>query len=636
MPSLLLAPLRCLTPSATHALLAVVLATPGCTSDLPDEFQARAPFSQADGGADADGGTPSSDCPAGSQAEGFDCVPCAVGSYCPEGSASEHPCSSGTWDHDANPATRCEPWRNCTAGEFVQPGASATRNRSCVPCEPGSYSAAVNASECLAWAACEPGRYARVAGTATDEPVCSDCAPGEFCAGGVASVEVCTGGWDHDADPATPCAEHTRCPAGSTVSDAGDALHDRRCSECPEGTFSSDEDSASCAAFRVCEPGSYQVLAGTRTSDATCAGCPSGSYSADDGADSCTPFTECPVGEFVETPGTTTADQQCAPCPPGTLSTEPNAGACVLIGACPAGTVERTPGTDTTPPECEDCNSGEYCAGGESTASRCGDDVWDDDGDPATPCIAKTTCVAGEFVLAPGSDTDDRTCDGCPAGTFSDAEDSGGCTPWQSCAAPASYMTAAPSATADRECAPCEPPTVAPDDDATECVLLTFQMSGGTVVMEAESFHTRDSNGSMHAWELVAAAGASGGQCMDVNPDSGTTWTTPIGSSPRLDFQVDFTTTGTFYVHVRGDPGASGAGSDSVFSGVDNALAPAYDFDDQSGSWGWRQQAVEVTTEGVHTVSIWAREDGFCVDKIVISTNATPPVGNGPPESPKG
>jgi hypothetical protein len=43
-----------------------------------------------------------------------------------------------------------------------------------------------------------------------------------------------------------------------------------------------------------------------------------------------------------------------------------------------------------------------------------------------------------------------------------------------------------------------------------------------------------------------------------------------------------------------------------------------------------------VATSGVHTVNVWMREDGFKIDKLVITTNASyVPSGAGPAEGPR-
>ena len=45
---------------------------------------------------------------------------------------------------------------------------------------------------------------------------------------------------------------------------------------------------------------------------------------------------------------------------------------------------------------------------------------------------------------------------------------------------------------------------------------------------------------------------------------------------------------------------------------------------------------ISVPATGVRTINLWMREDGFVVDKIVLTTNASyVPSGTGPAESPR-
>jgi hypothetical protein len=220
-------------------------------------------------------------------------------------------------------------------------------------------------------------------------------------------------------------------------------------------------------------------------------------------------------------------------------------------------------------------------------------------------------------------------------GTFSTSDDAPSCSAWSNCPEPSQYESSAPSESADRQCGTCVLPELTLAENETDCVVPVFQMSGGRVVMEAEHFHVQETNDSVHAWELRSAPLASGAQCMKLNPEAAYSWTSPIGFAPQLDFRVNFTTTGMFYVHLRGDSGTDAGASDSVYAGIDNALMPEFDFDDQAAVWGWRTQGISVGSMGQHTVSVWGREDGFSVDKIVVSTSATPPTGDGPVESPQ-
>lgn len=644
--------------SSLLAVAGVAFVALGCTNELRDRLgTGEGPL---DAGPDAG---PSSNCPAGTYAsDDGECEPCEVGTFCDMGSVEPQGCVEGTWDHDADPRTRCELWTNCRAGEYVMVQGSPSRDRSCVPCEDGRFSLDPNVAECSAWTDCDAGYYVRISGSEDSNQLCSRCPSGTFT----------------DEANRSECAPWSGCVAGQQVDVEGSASADRQCESCPDNSYSTTANVGSCTPFRVCEPGTFVESAGTRTSDALCSGCPSGSYSSVPDADSCAMWTDCQPGEFVSKAGSATEDRSCEMCPEDTYSIGLNSGACVAVGDCPPGTVVQMAATETTPAECNECSPGEYCAGGDAAAVECGYGDWDDDEDPATPCIAQTMCAAGEYIATPGDAVTDRSCAACPDGTFSEepqspscaawqhcapgsyvvtpgtsivdrgceacsggtfteAEDESACASWSECSAPSSYVTTEPSASRDRECGLCEAPEVTLEDNASECILPVFQMNDGRVVMEAESFHAQERHDSEHSWELTTAPAASGERCMDLSPDVAYQWpsSAALGFAPRLDFRVNFTSTGTFFIHLRGDPGSGGGGSDSCFAGIDDTVAPVYDFDDQAASWSWRLQGINVSSAGQHTVSIWGSEDGFCLDKIVVSSSSTSPTGTGPAESPQ-
>jgi hypothetical protein len=162
-----------------------------------------------------------------------------------------------------------------------------------------------------------------------------------------------------------------------------------------------------------------------------------------------------------------------------------------------------------------------------------------------------------------------------------------------------------------------------------------FEFLNGVVAFEAESFHDATVSESEHSWSTLGVSGISGGVCMEVGPDDGASWTSEVSdSAPRLDYLVQFDAAGAYYVFVRGDAGASSAGlSDSCFVGVDGAVMPALDFANEGNTWGWLGQSIQIDSAGVHTVNLFAREDGFRVDKLVISLSDVAPSGNGPQSS---
>lgn len=88
------------------------------------------------------------------------------------GSAGGQPCASGTWDHDGDPATICQPWTPCDAGEFAASSGTATQDQQCEACPAGSFSEVANATQCIPWTVCEAGEREATAGSATTDRTC--------------------------------------------------------------------------------------------------------------------------------------------------------------------------------------------------------------------------------------------------------------------------------------------------------------------------------------------------------------------------------------------------------------------------------------------------------------------------------
>jgi hypothetical protein len=117
-------------------------------------------------------------------------------------------------------------------------------------------------------------------------------------------------------------------------------------------------------------------------------------------------------------------------------------------------------------------------------------------------------------------------------------------------------------------------------------------------------------------------------------------------NSPRLDFRVNFVTSGQHFVWVRGTAPV-GATDDSVHVGLNGQEVPSADRISGWGTYGgsgyqWVNNTMDpgvgavlgVPTPGVHTINVWMREDGFVFDKLVVTPDATyVPSAAGPPES---
>jgi hypothetical protein len=164
----------------------------------------------------------------------------------------------------------------------------------------------------------------------------------------------------------------------------------------------------------------------------------------------------------------------------------------------------------------------------------------------------------------------------------------------------------------------------------------------GLVVVEVENNDANVSQGGK-TWQGHSAAGYSGGGALralsntGVNNDTGY-----VANSPRLDFRVNFTRTGTHYVWVRGI-GPNG-NDDSVHVGLDGqAVASADRISSFATGYSWTRNTMDgvvatinVATAGVHTVNLWMREDGTVVDKLLLTTNTSyTPTGTGPAQSPR-
>ncbi len=165
------------------------------------------------------------------------------------------------------------------------------------------------------------------------------------------------------------------------------------------------------------------------------------------------------------------------------------------------------------------------------------------------------------------------------------------------------------------------------------------------IVIEAESFSRKTTKGS-HSWELRSSKKASNNKFMRALPDIGTNHRADyISLSPRLDFDVNFVTSGTYYAWVRGF--SKNKASDSVHMGFDGVdLLTTRRIDEFTiSSWSWSnliqlssntfdRATINVVSPGEHTLNIWMREDGFKLDKIVLTTDSDCVIsGIGPLES---
>lgn len=163
-----------------------------------------------------------------------------------------------------------------------------------------------------------------------------------------------------------------------------------------------------------------------------------------------------------------------------------------------------------------------------------------------------------------------------------------------------------------------------------------FIETGGEVVMEAEhatAIQPGTGTAVGSSWQDVGVVTVgtsppipSSGSCMQALPNAGVATDTGTNGA-RLDFKVDFHTTGTYYIFVHMPHHASGQ-DDSINVGLDGTLVNA-NLTNGTGSWRWKTTTpatigLNITSPGVRTFNIWMREDGVMVDKVVLTTTSAP------------
>jgi PKD repeat protein len=198
--------------------------------------------------------------------------------------------------------------------------------------------------------------------------------------------------------------------------------------------------------------------------------------------------------------------------------------------------------------------------------------------------------------------------------------------------------------------------TISPTGDAKNAKLAfveieqmsndgTVAESGGRAVVEAEHYRRNvtaefDDGDRRHRWGVRSGSDASNSGYAVAVPNVGENEGDTTDGA-RLDYVADFDQTGTYYVWVRAR-GPSG-NDDSVHVGLDGSpetygglgLSPGGAGWDWTNEVGGNRVTVTVSSSGTHTLSLWMREDGTEVDKLLVTSNASyTPSDEGPPESP--
>ncbi|MBD3321759.1 MAG: hypothetical protein GF350_11745, partial [Chitinivibrionales bacterium] len=166
---------------------------------------------------------------------------------------------------------------------------------------------------------------------------------------------------------------------------------------------------------------------------------------------------------------------------------------------------------------------------------------------------------------------------------------------------------------------------VAPNTEATfslsEPPAGIFIEENGICVMEAEHYSAIDQRSDATNWALATAiAGYTDEGYMEVPEGTSggdNTWETNC----EISYDVQIQTPGTYYIAVR-YRGPDG-GSNSAKYGVDGTVISEGDFWNIISAFQWFHGATPLghLGAGIHTIQIRRREDGWSVDRIMITTD---------------
>jgi len=208
-----------------------------------------------------------------------------------------------------------------------------------------------------------------------------------------------------------------------------------------------------------------------------------------------------------------------------------------------------------------------------------------------------------------------------------------------------------------------------PDPDPTPCTGKVFEEKNGVAAVEAEDFVSQEKTGKRKWFVLNSnttgtptpdpdanhANGASNGGYLEILPDTRVTHGDPLiagenfsnvaGQLTIVNYKVKFSSPGKYFVWVRAH--STGTEDNGVHVGIDGtwpASGQRMQWCAGKNQWTWESKQrtnanhcgeaqkifLNVPSAGVHTISFSLREDGFEMDKFVLSKAYTKPSGNGP------
>jgi hypothetical protein len=350
-------------------------------------------------------------------------VPCPAGHYCELGVAQACPAGTfngGTGSSGVEDCLPCAPGTSsaapgvatclqCGAGYF-QP---ANGSLQCLPCPANTYqvdTGAVSANQCLACPASTP--HAPIASSSALQCSAPPCAPGNYTLSADATRPPC----------------QVRCPGGSYCT-----LGLVR--PCPASTYNPRDGMGSADDCLACPSGSASSTPGATR----CPFCNPGFYQPASGASQCLP---CPVNTFQPLEGASSSSA-CLPCPEATPSSQVASSSslqCIAV-ACARGNYSVAGHAPCSVP----CPAGYFCELGSARACPAGTFNERFGSGDSSACLS---CAAGTASTATGV----TACQACSAGYYQPHNGSLQCVP-----CPANTFQVQTGAASLAQCVPCPP-----------------------------------------------------------------------------------------------------------------------------------------------------------------------------------
>lgn len=146
------------------------------------------------------------------------------------------------------------------------------------------------------------------------------------------------------------------------------------------------------------------------------------------------------------------------------------------------------------------------------------------------------------------------------------------------------------------------------------------------LILEAEA-DSSTTKPAAHQWSVATdVAGYTGAGFMQCLPDNGVSCAVlaqvPLCAA-SLVYAVTIAQPGSYFFHVR--TLARTRTQDSLWYGLDGVIEPSSMDVPEDGAWHWSTGASFALTAGPHTLHVWQREAGVRIDRIALTTSATPP-----------